>query len=55
MTIFKSRKFWTAFVALFVIVLRGIVPDFPISDEQMTEIVYVLIAYIVGVALEKQV
>lgn len=55
MSIFYSRKFWTALVALLVIVLRGIVPDFPISDEQIAQIVYVLIAYIVGVALEKQV
>lgn len=29
MSIFQSRKFWTAAIALFVIVLRGLVPDFP--------------------------
>ena len=49
--VLKSRKFWAAVIAVLVIVLRAVVPDFPITDERLSEIVYVLIAYILGTGL----
>ena len=39
-------------VGLLVVVLRALVPEFPLSDEQVTAFLMMLIAYIVGVALE---
>jgi len=47
-----SRKFWAAVVGVGVIVLRSLVPNFPVADEQITELVGVIIAFILGTALE---
>ena len=52
LSIFKSRKFWAAIVGIAVMILRELVPNFPIGDEQITEMVMLLIAYIMGVAVE---
>ena len=52
LSIFKSRKFWAAIIGIAVMVLRELVPNFPIGDEQITEMVMLLIAYIMGVAVE---
>ncbi len=48
----KSRKFWAAVVGLGLVVLRFYLPSFPLSDEDVTRLVYLLIAYILGTALE---
>lgn len=47
-----SRKFWAALVGLVLIVVRAFDPDFPLEAEQVSNLVYVLMAYILGVALE---
>ena len=47
----SSRKFWAALVALLLVVLKGYQPDFPLDEAQVTNLVYVLVAYIMGVAL----
>ncbi len=47
-----SRRFWAAFVGLFLLTLKAWHPNFPITEEQMTDFVYLLIAYITGTALE---
>jgi hypothetical protein len=49
--VLKSRKFWAAVMALALVLLRSFVPNFPITDERLTEIVYVLISYIIGTGL----
>lgn len=48
----KSRKFWAALVGLVVLVVKEFSPDFPIDAEQLAGMVYLLAAYILGVALE---
>jgi len=50
--LFRSRKFWAALVGLAFVMLNEFVPDFPLDAEQVTNIVYMLVAYIMGVALD---
>ncbi len=47
-----SRKFWAALAGLIVVVVKAYRPDFPISDQQITDIVYLLVAFIVGTSIE---
>ena len=50
----KSRKFWAAIVGLGLIVFEAYDPKaLPFDAEQVTNVVYILAAYIVGVALDK--
>jgi hypothetical protein len=48
----KSRKFWAALVGLLIIIAQGIDADFPLETEATTQIVYMLVAYILGTAIE---
>lgn len=48
----RSRKFWAALVGLVMVVVRGFDADFPLSEEQVTSLVALLAAYILGTALE---
>jgi len=50
--VLKSRKFWAAVIGILFVVLEAFYPDFPISEEQLTNLIYLLIAYIMGVALD---
>jgi hypothetical protein len=47
-----SRKFWAALIGLALVVLKSYQPDFPLNEEQVTNLVYVLVAYILGTAIE---
>ena len=47
-----SRKFWAALIGLVFVGLQTWQPDFPLEAEQVTNLVAVLAAYILGVALE---
>jgi len=51
-SLFTSRKFWAAFIGCLMVVLKEFYPDFPLDTEQISNIVYLLIAYIAGVAVE---
>jgi hypothetical protein len=51
-SLLKSRKFWTAVVGVLVIVIHNLDPNFPLSDAEVTNIVYVLVAYLIGTGLE---
>jgi len=46
-----SRKFWAALVGTAVVIVKQIKPDFPLDEEQITQIVWLLASYIVGVGI----
>jgi hypothetical protein len=48
----KSRKFWALAAGIIIMVLRHFVPQLPISDDQITSVVYLLVAFIIGTGLE---
>ena len=50
--LFRSRKFWAALIGMVFIFLEEFVPDFPLTIEQVTNMVYMLVAYIIGVAID---
>ena len=50
--LFSSRKFWAALIGLFLMIIKAFKPDFPIAEAELTNIVYILIAYILGTALD---
>jgi len=50
--LFRSRKFWAALIGFCFVVLEEFVPAFPLTQEQVTNLVYMLVAYILGVALD---
>ena len=39
-------------MGLVVVVIKTFRPDFPLNESQISDLVYVLAAYILGVALE---
>lgn len=47
-----SRKFWAALIGLILLVIKAFKPDIPVTEEQATSIVYILMAYILGTAIE---
>jgi hypothetical protein len=47
-----SRKFWAALIGLVLIILKAWHPDFPLAEEELTNIVYVIVAYIMGTGIE---
>ena len=48
----KSRKFWAAVVGLALVIIKAFRPDFPLAEDQVTTIVYLLVAFILGTGLE---
>ena len=53
MQLLKSRKFWAALVGLGLVVTKAYDPNFPLAEDQVTNLVYVLVAYILGTAVEE--
>lgn len=51
-TLLKSRKFWAAVVGVAVTTIKAYRPDFPLTEDQLTSVVALLAAYIVGTAVE---
>lgn len=49
----KSRRFWATVVGLVVLIIKTYWPEFPIAEEQLTELVLLLVAFIVGDSLRK--
>lgn len=51
-SLLASRKFWAAIVGTVLVAVKAYKPDFPLTDAQVTEVVYVIVAYILGTAVE---
>ena len=51
LVLLASRKFWAAIIGLVIIIIKAFKPDFPVSEEQITSIIYILMAYILGTAI----
>ena len=47
-----SRKFWAALIGLALVIVKAWQPDFPLEEDQLSGVVYVLVAYILGTGLE---
>jgi hypothetical protein len=52
LALFKSRKFWAAIAGLILIVVQEFMPSFPLDAEQVTNVIYVVVAFIIGTGLE---
>ncbi|MDO9546631.1 MAG: hypothetical protein Q7J07_07775 [Pelolinea sp.] len=52
LALLRSRKFWAALIGTIFVVLQEFVPEFPLNAEQVTNVVYMLVAYIIGVAID---
>jgi len=48
----SSRKFWAALVGLVLVIIKAWQPDFPVDEEQLTTVIYLLVAYILGTGIE---
>jgi len=52
MYLLTSRKFWAAVVAIVVILLEMFYSKFPFTEDQIFSFVTVIVAYILGTAIE---
>ena len=52
LNLIKSRKFWAAIAGLVLVVIQALMPDFPLDGEQVTNVIFVLVAFILGTGLE---
>jgi hypothetical protein len=52
--LFKSKRFWAAVASLAVVLLKDVM-KFPLSETQLTEILMVVSAWIVGDSLRSTV
>lgn len=50
--VLKSRKFWAALVGLGFVVVQGIDPAFPLDQAETTNLVYLVMAYILGTGIK---
>ena len=50
--VLQSRKFWAAFIGIIFMFLNELLPDFPLAEDQIANMIYLLIAYIVGTAID---
>ncbi len=48
----KSRKFWALIAGALVIIIRQLVPALPVDDAKLSELILLLVAYIIGTGLE---
>ena len=48
----RSRKFWAAVVGFVMMFIKEFVPNFPFDEMQVEQMVWLLVAYIVGTGIE---
>ena len=49
----KSRKFWGAVAGIVMVILTAVIPDFPLDADQVANVIYVIVAFIIGTGLEE--
>ena len=47
-----SRKFWAALIGLVLVIIKAYEPDFPLDGDQLTGVITVIVAYILGTGIE---
>ena len=47
-----SRKLWASLIGAGAVFSSAYLPDFPLSEEQVAEFVYLIVAYIIGTGVE---
>ncbi len=47
-----SRKFWAALIGLALVIVKAYAPNFPLTEDQLTNVIYLIVAFIVGTGLE---
>ena len=52
LSVLKSRKFWAALVGVVMVFMVELIPTFPLDTQQVSDIVYLIVAYILGVSVE---
>jgi len=50
--LFQSRKFWAAAVGIIMLIIKEVFPNFPLDEAQVEQMVWLLVAYIVGTGIE---
>ena len=53
-SLLTSRKFWAALFSLGLLSVKNFAPNFPIDETQITNMTYVMVAYILGTALDNR-
>lgn len=48
----RSRKFWAAIAGVVLVTAQAFMPDFPLDADQISNLIYVLVAFIIGTGLE---
>jgi hypothetical protein len=49
----KSRKFWAAVGGIVAITVKAVDPNFPLDETELSGLIVVLAAYIIGTGLDQ--
>jgi len=49
--VLRSRKFWAALVGIAFVLLRAVWPNFPLDEAAVEQLVWLVMAYVLGVGV----
>ena len=52
LSVFRSRKFYASLIGLAFLFVQAYAPSFPLGEDQIAQVVYLIVAYVLGTALE---